>query len=922
VLVGRDREERLLDHLLDGARGGRSSVLALVGEVGMGKSVLLDRAAAAAAAAGMRVLRARGIQSEAQIPFAGLFELLRPALGHLDRIPPPQREALEGALALRTPRAGDRFAVGAATLSLLAAYSDEAPLLVLVDDAQWMDGSSAAALMFALRRLVADPVAVLLGVRAGDPSLIDDTDVPVHRLDGLDLAATAALVGQHVGAGSSVSDDLVGRLHRGTGGNPLALLELAEDNATISSTVPLDAPLPVGTSVARVYLERCTVLAEPERDVLLLAATSDTGDLATIAKAAVRAGLDVEDLAGAEAIGLVTVGADRVEFRHPLARSAVYAGGAPDRRRALHRALAEALPDAEADRRAWHLALASVGPDAAASSAIEQAARRAWARSAYDVASQAFERAGALAVEGGRRCSLRYEAADAAWLGGQAERAGGLLDSVRQASPTPDVAVRVEQLRGHIATRLGPVDEGRRILLDGAATAASVDPDRAVIMLAEAVNAAFYAGDAAAMQDAAGRIPALIGPDTSRRSAFFAAVAQGMALIFSGEGEGAGAALLREAVALVEGSEGLADDPRLLAWAAMGPLWLRESAVGRPLIAHALEVARQRSASGVLPFLLTHVAVDQAATDRWVEAEAGFHEAIDMARETGQQTDLAFGLARLAWLEARQGREQACRTHAGEARALARHVGLGLSEIWSLAALGDLDLGLGNLSDAVAHFEEEQAALVAHGVGDVDLSPEPELIELHLRLGRREVADDHLGAFEERARTKSQPWALARAARCRGLLAADDDVDACFTEALAWHDRTPDVFETARTRLAYGARLRRARQRVRAREQLRAAVAVFDELGAVPWAAMARTELAATGETARQRVASTRDQLTPQELQVALLLASGRTTREAAAALFLSPKTIEYHLRGIYRKLDVGSREELAATMAARNPII
>lgn len=904
----------LVARLLEDARAGRSSVLAVVGEAGIGKSVILD--AAAAEALDLQVLRARGIQSETRIPFAALYELLRPALDHLDRLAVPQREALEGALALRPATAQDRFAVGAATLSLLAAHAEESPLLVLIDDAQWIDGSSADALRFAFRRLIADPLAVLLAVRAGESSLIDGTDLPVHELGGLDRAATAELVAQLVGSAEPVDEGRIDRLHRGTGGNPLALIELADDVAATAPDNPFDPPTPVVTSVGRVYLERSAGLPEATRELLALVAASDTGELPVLARAANRAGLDVADLAAAESVGLVTVAGDRVEFRHPLVRSAVYAAVPAGRRRALHRAVADALPDVQADRRAWHLALAALGPDDAASSALEQAAGRARSRSAYDVASQAFERAGALAHVDGRRCALLLAAADAAWLGGSADRAIALLDRAGRDAPTVADVASVEHQRGLIASRLGPVGDGRRILLAGADLVAVDDPDRAVVMIAEAVNAAFYAGDPLAMLDAASRIPPLVGSGSSDRVSFFAAIAQGMALIFGGQGDTRGAELVREAVALVERSDELSGDIRLLAWAAMGTLWLREADLDRTVIDRAIDAARRQSAIGVLPFLLSHLAIDGMASDRWAEAETASHEAIDLARETGQRSDLGFALARLAWLEARQGKERACRAHAAEARGLAADLDLGLSEIWSLAALGDLELGLGQLDAASEHFEAELAALRARDVGDVDLSPEPELVELHLRLGRRDQAEAHLAAFEQRAEAKGQPWALARAARSRGLLAPDEEIDVHFGQALAWHQETPDVFEAARTRLLYGARLRRARHRVRAREQLRAALDDFRQLGATPWCDATSAELAATGETARRRDPSTRNDLTPRELQIALLLADGSTTREAAAALFLSPKTIEFHLRSVYRKLDINSRDELAAHLA------
>lgn len=919
MLVGRDREERLLDKLLDEARAGQSGVLALIGEVGIGKSALLDFVAARTT--DMNVLRARGVESEARIPFGSLFELLRPALDHLSDLARPQREALEGALALRPARRQDRFAIGAATLSLLSAYAEEAPLAILVDDAQWLDGSTADALLFAFRRLVADSIAVVLAVREGLPSLLDGSDIPVHVVRGLDRPATASLLARSRHTGLVLTDEVIDHLQRGTGGNPLAVIELADDLATMPTLVEPSAPLPVGDRVARAYLDRWAAMDEPARDVVVLAAVSDSGDLALLAKAAEAARLDLADLGAAEHAGLVTISGNRFEFCHPLARSAVYRAASPERRRSLHRAMASVLPDADADRRAWHLASAALGRDDAASSSLEQAGRRASGRSAYDVASRAFERAAELSVEDHRRPTLLYEAASAAWLGGLATRAVELLDRARAQAPVPEVALPIEHLRGHIATRCGPLGEARQILVNAATAGANVDCDRAVVMLAEAVNAAFYACDAAAMRAIGEQIVPLAARSTGRQSEFFGAMAAGMAMIFSADGdrshESQGVALVRRAVELIATAEEVVDDPRLLAWAAMGPLWLREADPTGALVGSALAAARERSAVGVLPFLLSHVAIDHAATDRWREAEAGFHEAIDLARESGQHTDLAFSLARLALLEARQGKEDFSRAHAIEARELASRLGVGLADVWSLAALGELELGRGRVAEAVEYFELQESALREHGVGDVDLAPAPELVDLELRLGRRADAASRLERFEEAAGAKGQPWALARALRCRGMLAGDDEFDHWFNQSISMHALTPDSFEAARTRLAHGRRLRRARQRVRSREVLRAALEIFERLGAAPWADMARTELAATGETARRREASTRDHLTPQELRIALLLSSGHTTRAAAAALFVSPKTIEYHLRSIYRKLGINSRDELAAALGS-----
>jgi DNA-binding CsgD family transcriptional regulator len=348
----------------------------------------------------------------------------------------------------------------------------------------------------------------------------------------------------------------------------------------------------------------------------------------------------------------------------------------------------------------------------------------------------------------------------------------------------------------------------------------------------------------------------------------------------------------------------------------MGPLWLREADEGRELVERTIAAARERAAVGLLPQLLSLISLRQTQSGQWAEAQAGFDEAIRLARETGQRVVLAGTLAWLAKLEARLGREDATRSHADEALAIAREHGVALAEIWSLGALVELELGLGNLEAALARMDEQDAVLDRHGLPDIDQHQTGDRIELYIRVGRTAEAADAAAVYMRAAVEKGQPWSLARAARCRALLADPRDFERCFEEALAFHARTPDVFEPARTELAYGARLRRAGQRVRAREHLRAAHDAFDALGATPWAEVARAELAATGETARRRDPSTVDDLTPQELQISLLLAAGKTTRETAAALFLSPKTIEYHLRNVYRKLDIRSRPELADALS------
>ena len=917
MLLGRARERQEIGDALTRARSGVSATLALAGEPGIGKTALLDYAAGEAA--GMRLLRARGIESEAQIPFASLLELIRPALPMLGKIPAPQAAAMESALALRPGTGHERFAVGAATLSLLAAYAEDAPVAVVIDDAHWLDGSSAQALLFAFRRLVADPIAVLIAVREGETSLLDGADLPTLRVAGLSSEeATALMRGLAPGlapgglAPGGLAPEAITRLYDATGGNPLALLELAPD-ADDLALAPEGAPVLVSATITRAFLRRVGTLDEPTRRALVLAASSDTGDLATLARAAAQLGLDLSALAAAEGSGLATFGAGTVEFRHPLARSAIYADAPAGQRRDAHRALAAALPDRDGDRRAWHLAAAAAGPDEPASAALEQAGARGRDRSAYATAAAAYVQAGRLAADPERRARLLREAAEAAWLGGLADRAVSLLDEARALTSDPARLVEIAGLAGHIATRRGPVMLGHAILT---AAAERADPERAVTMLAEAASACFYAGNPAEMLVVAERARAVLPANASARARFLAAMAAGMARVLGGDAA-AGAEDLRLATQLAQSSAGLREDLRLMPWLAVGPLFLREAGTERSLLEPVLRTARARTAVGALPFILNLVARDQATTDRWALAEATYQEATGLARESGQQAELTFGLAGLAWLQARRGREQECRRCAAEALRLAAELGMRLHEVWATTALGELELGLGDAAQAAGHFERVQRLLADLGITDVDLSPGADLADAYLRLGRHEEAQRVAAQFAAAADAKGQPWSLARAFRCRGLLAADGGFAEAFEQALVQHAMTPDSFEAARTRLAYGERLRRSRNRVLAREQLRAAAEVFERLDAQPWASRARAELTATGETRRPRDPSTLEELTPQELQIAVLLTSGRTTREAAAALFLSPKTVEYHLRHVYQKLGIHSREELGRRLAA-----
>jgi len=900
VLLGREPERLAIDRVLAEARAGQSGVLALVGEPGIGKTALLEHTVASAG--GMRLLRARGVEAEAEVPFAGLAELLRPALAGIGSIPGRQAEALSGALALGPTSEVDRFAIGAATLSLLSAYADDGPVVLVLDDAQLLDRSTAEALLFAFRRLIDDPIAVFLAVREGEPSLLDGADLRILRVVGLNRADAGELL-------AGLPRVAVDRVFRATGGNPLALLELAAAAPPLAEE-PVDAPVPLSASISAAYGRRLGRLTAQTRRVMLLAAAGDSRDFSVLARAAAHLGLDVTDLTPAEEAGLLTLTDAGANFTHPLVRSAVYAEATGPARREAHAALADALPDRDADRRAWHLAAAAVGPDDTVSAALEQAGARARERSAYAVAAGSYKRAARLAVGDDARGRLLCAAAEAAWLAGDIGSTSSLLDAARLQTSDQRVLARVDQLRGHLLLRCGPIADGYSLLAEAAERVAQIEPELAVVMLAESVQGAFYAGDTPAMVAAAARTVDIVKGVDSHRARFFVEMACAMAMVAQGDGEH-GAQHARRAVSILQESDELRDDPRLVTWATLGPMYLREADSGRDLMERASDQTRAHGAAGNLPFILHYLARDQATSDRWAAAEANFDEGIRLAAETGQRSELAAALAGLACLEARQGNEEACRTHADRAAALCEELGAGTYGVWAIQALGDLELGLGRPAASVIHHEAQVRAMCDRGIADVDLSPAPELVDAYLRLGRSREAAEVAAAY-----AAGQPWALARASRCRGMLAEDGGWQNAFHNAIELHNSTLDIFEAARTRLTYGARLRREQQRSRSRTELRAALEVFEQLGALSWADQARSELAATGETARRRDPSTLDDLTPQEFQIARLLASGMTTREAAAAAFLSPKTIEYHLRNTYRKLSIHTREELATAMA------
>jgi DNA-binding CsgD family transcriptional regulator len=907
VLVGRERERDVIAALVAGARVGQSGSLVVVGEPGIGKTALLVDTAASVTDAGMRLLRAVGTESESELPFGGLSQLFAGVLDHLDLIPAPQAEALAGALALRQGTAGDRFAIGAATLSLLSRLAEDQPLALLLDDAHLLDHPSAQALCFAARRLTADPVVVLMAIRDASPCAVSEAGLPVLRLDGLPVTAAGDLV---AASGRRLTGTELDRVCTASGGNPLALLELAED-VTALDALPLEAPVPLSASLARAFARRADHLSPRARTTLLVAASGAT-ELTQLARACDQLGADVTALDEAEKAGLLRVRDGRVTFRHGLVRSGIYADAPPAARRAVHRALAAALSETDVDRRAWHLGEAALGPDEATASALALAADRARERSAHAVAAALFERSAGLSPDRVDRATRLVAAAECAWDAGQAELAVSLLATASDVPQPPALMVRAAWLRGTVAARNGSLDDARDVLVAAATEVEEGDPDTAIALLADVVLVCFRRADTATTEHVAARIDSLVPRAQTERSRWLGDMAAAVAGVLTGRG---GPERMRRAVGHVDPHGDLARDPSLAPWLVLPALFLRESDTGRVLVQTVVDDLRRRTAIGGLPFLLFHLARDEATTDRWDVAESTYTEGIELARETGHSSDVAACLAGLAWLEARLGREVACRQHAAEALEISVSRHIALFQVWSLLALGELELGFGRAQAALTHLERLQSLLDDLGLLDVDLSPAPELVDALVRLGEQDRAGELAREHLVRARAKGQPWSLARAARALLLTCPEAEVDEQARRAMASHERTPDSFEVARTQLAHGMRLRRGRRRVDARPPLRAALSTFERLGAEPWAEQSAVELRATGETVHRRRADALEHLTPQELRVARLLAEGRTTKEAAAALFLSPKTVEYHLRHVYLKLGTGSRAELAARM-------
>jgi DNA-binding CsgD family transcriptional regulator len=916
VLVGRDRDCAHIENLISRARGGRSSGIVLCGEAGIGKTALLEYAVACAE--DMTVIRAVGVESEAELQFSGLLELLRPLAGHFGEIPPRQADALRSALGLGAPEEFDRFTVGAATLNLFAAAAESSPLLIVVDDAQWLDRATADALRFAAKRLVVDRIALICAVRE-EEGPEERFELPgIDRLDLRGLEADEA-VRLLAADGTPTVPEIARRLWEGTQGNPLALLEarrlLTADQ--LGGRAPLPEPLPTGATLERAFARRVERLPEDSRRALLLAVVALVyeSDVETIASALGVLGLDGHALEPAEDAGLITIAGSRIAFQHPLVRSAVYQSAAPSERRAAHRALAVSLATRDEDeRRAWHLAGAALGRDEEAASALELAARQAMGRSGYAAAAAALTRAAALTEDESRRLQRQYGAAEAAFRAGRGEVAAALLAEPAAGGRDPRSRAEALRLLSRIEYLAGRARAASDLLLEATGLVADLDLRLAVELCAESCTTQQILGDASSMLAAAerGRSLSVKSEDVDvRRLGTFTL---GWVLCCAGR-PSEGLPLVEEFADAPE-DPGERLDPLQVLRSSVALDWLERSDEAFRYAGRAVDGARAQGAVGLLPYMLLQQAWHATRAGLLNEGEAAAAEALGLARELKLRFPTMHALLVLTAVAARRGAESRCRSYADEVGPLADEAGLHAFGVWRLYSLGVLELALGRFDDAARELEEAAARLEDRGTHSPSFVPRAELAEVYTRAGRPSDAERALAAFSTSPEADSA-IGRAAAARANGLLASNDEFAAHFDEAFQAHLLSSDRWSLARTRLCFGERLRRAGRRVDARRELRLALEAFEDSCADVWAERARSELRASGETLRRRKSWEREQLTPQEFQIALHVARGLTNREVGVALFLSHKTIEFHLGRIYRKLGMSHRAELIQRFGA-----
>ncbi len=899
MLLGRDPERQAVAKVVDAARHGSGGAILLRGVAGSGKSTLL--ADAAGSAPDLQVLRTQGVESESPLAFAALQRLLWPLRRRIESLPGPQATALRAAFG-EAEEEGDRFLAFLATLSLLADAAEDKPVLAVIDDAQWLDDASAAALQFAARRLNAEPVAMLFAVREGDEYGFDADDLPQLPLGAVSgQAASEVLQSRGAEVVAGVRDHLV----TATGGNVLALVELvaALSPDQLAGREPLPDPLPLTQGVERTFLDRTRRLGDAAQRLLLVAATDGSSRASIVLAAARQLDAGAGALDEVERTGLLTIDGEAVELRHPLVRSAVYHGATSSERRAAHRALADALRAAgDRERATWHRAAATDGPDTEVVDELEAVATAAQARGGHEAASAAWSRAAELTTDGEARGRRLYLAASSAWLGAQPTRGAALAAAAAAVVTDPLLRAQLLTLQGQIEWNTRSLDDGFDLILQAVESARLANEGMAQQLAMLATSLSAFGAQSPRHFDPA-ELVSEPAPDAPHRVRAAFHLLHGFRAI-SRKDYAAAAESFGRGFELIdpdplEGDHVLQPNLAIAAWL------IDDDKRSLRLHDNQLTAARRAGALSMVEHALTRGFFAQLATGAWTRAGGAAAEGLSLTTSTGQRGQTALPIAELALLAALRGHESADRLLADVAAVREAHpVGITDALVVDLAHWATA-LRAGQQPPSALHHLEQIGLPFMRRMAALDA------IGAAARGGRDDVLRSWHEEIDDFASATGIPAAVAVTEHALALL-NDGKADEHFRRALAAHARSPRVFDRARTELAFGEHLRRTRRRVDARTHLRAALTLFEELGAAPWAERAAQELRASGETARRRDVASTDELTPQERQVAALVRQGLSNRDAAAQLFLSPRTVDFHLRNVFAKLGVTSRSELA----------
>ncbi|WP_329000069.1 AAA family ATPase [Kribbella sp. NBC_00709] len=900
VLRGRRSECEVLARLLDGVPTGQSSVLVLRGEAGCGKSALLDFMLEHAA--GFRVARVVGVESEMELAYAGLHQLCAPMLDRIEKLPPPQRDALRVAFGLQDGAAPDGFLIGLAVLTLLASAAEEQPLACVIDDAQWLDRASVQSLAFVARRLMVDPVALIFAVREPSDELTGLPELKVQGLGERDshLVLASAIRGP---LDVQVRDRIVAE----TRGNPLALLQLplVLTPTELAGGFGLPNTAAVASRVQQSFYRQFQSLPDDTQQLLLTAAAEPIGDITLLRRAAELQGIGGDAAAPAVAAGLVELGA-RVRFRHPLVRSAVYQSVSAGDRQAAHRALAEATDLVlDPDRRAWHLARAASGPDEAVADELERSAERARARGGAVAAAAFLERATELTPDRARRATRALAAAQAKLLAGAPDSAHALLAAAELAPLDGIRRAGLERLRAQLSFLLRRGNEAPSLLLNAAVHLKALDTRSARETYLEALGAAIFAGrlskSGGSVADTAAA--ARTAPRAPQPARAIDLLLDGLVTRFT-EGYAAGVQPLQRALRALSEEEGRSQDDTRWLWLGcrIAPdLWDDES--WHELTTQQLRHARDAGWLTALPIALTYRAGVDIHAGEFASAAELIDEAAVITEATGSPPLMYSSLVLSAWRGQEAQATTLIRTSIEDATARGEGRAIALAD-YATAVLYN---GLSRYQDALAAAqrvcEHDDLGLFGWGLA--------ELVEAAARSDRPDIGATALRRLEERTRAAGTEWALGIEARSRATLSDGDAADALYQEAIERLAQTRITVHLARAQLLYGEWLRRGNRRVEARRQLYLAHDTFSRAGAAGFAERARRELLATGETLRRRTVEPHEELTAQEAQIARLARDDLTNPEIGARLFISPRTVEWHLGKVFAKLDITSRKQL-----------